>query len=116
MKRLKIFAVVASLFVIASCETLETKQEAFPSFYDDNQNPVSMVIVPALNETAAADAGELVSATLVQPFADNGYYVVPLPIVSQIFQSEGNSLISQLLQEPMQCQLCCLDLSVNLSK
>ena len=89
MKKLKIFAVVASLFVIASCETLETKQEAFPSFYDGNQNPVSMVIVPALNETAAADAGELVSATLVQPFADNGYYVVPLPIVTQIFQSEG---------------------------
>jgi hypothetical protein len=48
-----------------------------------------MVIVPALNETAAAEAGELVSATLVQPFADNGYYVVPLPIVTQIFQSEG---------------------------
>lgn len=89
MSLIKRLSVVISFCLIASCETLETKQEAFPSFYDENRNPVSMVIVPAINQTAAADAGELVSATLAQPFADNGYYVLPLPIVSQIFQAEG---------------------------
>lgn len=86
MKRL---VFLLGLSLLASCETLETKSEAFPSFYDETPNPVSMVVVPAINQTVAADAGELVSATLAQPFADNGYYVVPLPIVTQIFQSEG---------------------------
>lgn len=87
--KIKYSFLTLTLLFLGACETLETKSEAFPSFYDESPNPVSMVIVPAINQTAAADAGELVSATLAQPFADNGYYVLPLPIVSQIFQLEG---------------------------
>ena len=68
---------------------METKQEAYPSMYDLGLKPVSIVVVPAINRTTAADAGDLITATLPQPFADNGYYVLPLPIVHKIFQEEG---------------------------
>ncbi len=57
--------------------------------YDDQQKPVSIVVVPAVNKTTAADATDLIFSTLTVPFADNGYYVLPMPIVAEIFQNEG---------------------------
>ncbi len=84
----KLFVVLLALGLTA-CGTMETKQEAYPSMYDLGLKPVSIVVVPAINRTTAADAGDLITATLPQPFADNGYYVLPLPIVHKIFQEEG---------------------------
>ncbi|MDG0979104.1 MAG: DUF799 family lipoprotein [Halieaceae bacterium] len=77
------------VFVLVGCETLETKREAYPKMYDPELKPVSLVVVPAVNKTTAADAGDLITATIPQPFADNGYYILPLPIVHKIFQEEG---------------------------
>ena len=83
------FVYLILILVLAACETLETKKEAYPKMYDENLKPVSIVVVPAVNRSTAADAGDLITATIPQPFADNGYYVLPLPIVHKIFQEEG---------------------------
>jgi len=50
---------------------------------------VSMLIVPAINESTAADAGDLLNVTVTQPFSNHGYYVMPMPIVADIFRREG---------------------------
>jgi hypothetical protein len=99
MRRI-VLIVAVSLLGACATPVIETKKEAFPSFYDETPNPVTMVIVPAINRSTAADAGELISATLAQPFADNGYYVLPMPIVSQIFMLEGILDGSQTLNLP----------------
>ena len=65
-----------------------TKQDAYPSMYTDRK-PVSMLIVPAINESTAADAGDLLNVTVTQPFSNHGYYVMPMPIVADIFRREG---------------------------
>jgi hypothetical protein len=54
-----------------------------------DKKPVSMLIVPAINESTAADAGDLLNMTATQPFANHGYYVMPMPIVADIFRREG---------------------------
>lgn len=84
--KLMILAVIS--FISSGCVEMQTKQQAYPAMYT-NQKPVSMVVVPAINETTAADAGELLNVTISQPFANHGYYVMPIPIVADIWKSEG---------------------------
>ena len=95
-------ATLSTLSVLfAGCVSVETKREAFPRMYDDDSKPLSIVVVPAINKTTAADAGDLVNVTLTQPIADSGYYVLPIAIVSEIFSREGIVAGEQLLNAPM---------------
>ena len=82
---------LALIFVmLTGCVTVPTttKRAAFPAMYSDNK-PVSILVVPAINESTAADAGDFLNVTVTQPFANNGYYVMPLSIVADIFKREG---------------------------
>ena len=81
-------AFLAFIFLTACAGPTLTKRDAFPSMYGTNK-PLSMVVVPAINESTAADAGDLLNVTVAQPFANHGYYVMPVSIVSDIFRSEG---------------------------
>jgi len=65
-----------------------TKRDAYPLMYTE-QKPVSVLVVPAINESTAADAGDLLNVTVAQPFANHGYYVLPVPIAADIFKREG---------------------------
>lgn len=78
------------LVMLTGCATAPTttKRIAFPAMYSDNK-PVSILVVPAINESTAADAGDFLNVTVTQPFANNGYYVMPVSIVSDIFKREG---------------------------
>lgn len=91
---------VPILLVLAACQAIETKREAYPSMYDPALKPLSIIVVPAINKSTAADAGDLITATIPQPFADNGYYVLPLPIVHKIFQDEGIVDGTQMINAP----------------
>jgi hypothetical protein len=83
----------------AGCAEMRTKQEAYPALYDDQQE-VSIVVVPAINQTTAANAGDYLDVTVAQPFSNHGYYVLPMPIVSEIFDLEGIVDGEQLLGAP----------------
>lgn len=86
-----ILILIIAGIVMSGCAAVpvtDTKQSAFPAMYGDSK-PVSMIIVPAINESTAADAGDLLNVTVTQPFANHGYYVMPVSIVSDIFKREG---------------------------
>jgi len=95
------FLSVLAFWILSGCASVETKFEAFPKMYDENQKPLSIVVVPSINKTTAADAAELINSTLTQPFADNGYYVLPIAISSEIFKREGVVAGEQLINAPM---------------
>jgi len=102
MNAIKLLVVsVLALLIVSGCASVETKLEAFPKMYDVNQKPLSIVVIPSINKTTAADAAELINATLTQPFADQGYYVLPIAISSEIFKREGIVAGEQLLNAPM---------------
>lgn len=86
--------------ILAGCAQTETKRAAFPELYATDK-PVTMVIVPAINESTAAEAGDFLNVTVAQPFANHGYYVIPVPIVADIFRSEGILEGSQLTGMPV---------------
>jgi len=86
MKR--IITIILAVSFLSGCVEMGTKQDSFPSMYGP-QKPVSILVVPAINESTAADAGDLLNVTVSQPFTNMGYYVVPMPIVADIFRNEG---------------------------
>ena len=86
MKR--IITIILAVSFLSGCVEMGTKQDAFPSMYGP-QKPVTILVVPAINESTAADAGDLLNVTVSQPFTNMGYYVVPMPIVADIFRNEG---------------------------
>jgi len=89
--------VLLVLAVLSGCggQQLATKRDAFPLMYGE-QKPSSMLVVPAINNSTGADAGDLLNATISQPLSNHGYYLLPMPIVADIFKREGIVEGSQL--------------------
>lgn len=83
--RALIFGIIATTM---GCVNLVTKESAFPGMYSDLP-PNVLVVVPAINNTTAADAPDYLNVTITQPLADAGYYVLPMQITKRIFESEG---------------------------
>lgn len=64
-----------------------TKSTEFPLMYEER--PVTILILPPMNETTAADAKEYYSTTIQEPLAFSGYYTLPYPITTDILRMEG---------------------------
>jgi hypothetical protein len=88
------------LFFTGCTSTTTTKEAAFPSMYGDT-NRQTILIVPVINETTAAEAVDFLNATVAQPLANKGYYVLSIPIVNHLFKDTGVIDGSQLKGVPM---------------
>jgi len=86
--KFRLLMLASLMLIIVGCAEIETKQDAFPKMYSA-EKPLSILVLPAINKSTAADAGDLLNSTLTIPFADNGYYIMPISIVSDIFKREG---------------------------
>ena len=53
------------------------------------ERPISILVLPPINETTAADAKEYYATTIAEPLSLYGYYVFPIEVVSEILKSEG---------------------------
>ena len=83
----KIIILILSLIIINGCATILTKGEAFPKMY--KEKPVSILVLPPINESTAADAKEYYSTTIAEPLSFVGYYVFPIEIVNEVLKQEG---------------------------
>lgn len=88
MKNLIVFTM--TVFFLTSCGTLSTqsKLDAYPAMYDDRQ-PLSILVIPAINKTTAADATDYFNVTITEPLSNSGYYTMPVEIIKDIFLQEG---------------------------
>ena len=92
---------IASLyFLLAGCAQTIPKIQAYPEMY--NEKPASILILPAVNNSTAADAPELYSSTITEPLANSGFYVLPLEVTDRFLKNEGFSDGAQLMQVPAQ--------------
>ena len=78
---------VSILLILSACAPTVTKQEAFPGMYQER--PLSILVLPPINETTAADAKEFYGTTLAEPLSYAGYYIFPIEVVTDIMQHEG---------------------------
>jgi len=82
--------IISLMFILAlaGCKTTQvTKVEAFPDMY--SEKPASILVVPAINLTTAADAAALYATTIAKPLAESGYYVFSVPFIERFLQREG---------------------------
>jgi len=82
-----IFGILAILLLSACAPKMSTKLAEFPMMYEER--PASVLILPPINESTAADAKEYYSTTIQEPLAFAGYYTFPYPITSEILKMEG---------------------------
>ncbi len=102
MQNIKSICLLGSmLFLLSACgPKYITKGEAFPQMYE--YHPVSILVLPPINETTAADAKEYYSTTIAEPLTYSGYYIYPLEVTSDILKGEGIYDAELLLDMPPQ--------------
>ncbi len=82
---------LALIFVsvlLAGCvPSMVTKEAKFPLMYEEN--PQSILVLPPMNKSTAADAKEYYSTTIQEPLSLTGFYTFPYEITSDILKMEG---------------------------
>lgn len=78
---------IALFLFLSSCSKTMTKLELFPKLYDER--PLSILVLPPINESTAADADEYYLTTIAEPLSLTGYYVYPIEVVMDALKTEG---------------------------
>ncbi|MGB5079548.1 MAG: DUF799 domain-containing protein [Burkholderiales bacterium] len=85
MSRLRFAAPLALVALLGACAT--------PQPYDytafKQNRPVSMLVLPPINETPEVDATYGVLSQVTMPLAEAGYYVVPVSLMDETFRQNG---------------------------
>lgn len=85
---------------LSGCTSFVTKEEFAPKMYSDH--PISILVLPPINKSTAADAKEYYATTVAEPLTNSGYYVFPLEVVYDILQQEGLFDTETMLSVPPQ--------------
>jgi len=84
---------------ILSCTPQLTKLDAFPDHYAED--PLSILVLPPVNNSTAADAPDLYSTTILQPLAEAGFYVLPVQPVHQLLYEQGIDYVGSIEDLPL---------------
>jgi hypothetical protein len=75
-------------FSLSACgPKMVMKGDKFPLLYEET--PASILILPPMNESTAADAKEYYATTIQEPLSFSGYYVFPYEITTDLLKMEG---------------------------
>lgn len=78
---------LVSAFVTGCGPKMVTKIEKFPLMYEEK--PASILILPPINESTAADAKDYYGTTIQEPLSFTGFYVFPCEVTNDILKMEG---------------------------
>ena len=84
----KIVALLLMVLTIASCSTpMKTMGEQYPAMYEEK--PLTIAIMPPINQTTHAEAKDYFYTTLYLPLCEKGYYVYSPYLTMEMFQQES---------------------------
>lgn len=75
---------VSTLF---ACTTQKTLSQQYPLMYEEK--PLSIAIMPPINQTTHAEAKDFFYTTLYMPLCEKGYYVYSPYLTMELFQQES---------------------------
>ena len=81
------FMLLMILFITGCGPKMITKIDKFPMMYEET--PSSILILPPINESTAADAKDYYATTIQEPLSFCGYYVFPYEVTTEILKMEG---------------------------
>ncbi len=92
---------MVGIFLLSGCGSkILSKEDAYPKMY--SERPVSILVVPAINESSAADAPDLYSSTINEPLSNAGFYVLPIEVTNNFLRNEGLTDGAQIKNVPPQ--------------
>lgn len=101
MKKIYYIFLLIIVFNVSGCgPKILTKYEAFPNHY--KEMPLSILVLPPVNLTTAADARDYYLTTIAEPFSFSGYYIFPAELTTSILRVEGIPDTELLLNTPPQ--------------
>ena len=90
MKTLLVWLTLLTASLLHGCASpLPSKQETYPLMYEEK--PGVILVVPAINQSTAAEATDYLAATLAQPITMAGYYVLPIELTTQVLREKRHS-------------------------
>ena len=93
MKKLAYFIFIAVCLASCSTSTNLTRQKNYPKMYEEK--PVSILIMPPINNTVDVDAKEYFYTSMAQPLCEKGYYVIS-PFIAMDFMKSESAYDSEL--------------------
>lgn len=98
---LSLIIVASTAIVLSACApAMVTKGDKFPLLYEEA--PASILILPPMNSSTAAEAKDYYATTIQEPLSFRGYYVFPYEITSDILKMEGIYDTELLKDAPVQ--------------
>jgi len=86
--KLKIILLGFLMLLMSGCVTnTTTKAAAYPEMY--KEKPTAILVVPAINQSTAADAPILYESTINEPLSNAGFYVLPMEVTNRFLRNEG---------------------------
>lgn len=82
-----IFILMLTAVLLASCAQSVTRGMQYAQLYEEK--PVSIVIMPPINQTNFVEAKEYFYTTLYIPLCEKGYYVFSPYLTMEMFQTES---------------------------
>lgn len=89
MKKIKLYLIFTLISImITSCATSNnTRASLYPKMYEEQ--PVSILVMPPINNTTNVEAKELLYTSISHPLIEAGYYVVPPHIAMEFLKAES---------------------------
>lgn len=90
INNIKIVLITLIVVMMSGCVSPPKKVpkiDVFPEIY--NEKPRSLLIMPPINLSTAAEAKDYYATTIEMPVAFKGYYTFPYELVSEILKQEG---------------------------
>lgn len=76
-----------------------TRQSLYPGMYEER--PVTLLVMPPINNTANVDAKELLYTSISRPLAEAGYYVIPPSLSMAVLRQESGYDAELFLDRPL---------------
>lgn len=80
-------SLIIAAILLASCATSKTLSEQYPGMYEEK--PLTIAIMPPINQTTHAEAKEYFYTTMYMPLCEKGYYVYSPSLTMEMFQQES---------------------------
>ena len=87
MKKYIFLSFAALLFSACAEQKFATRADQYPKMYEEQ--PVSIVVMPPINQTNHVEAKDFFYTTLYAPLCEKGYYVFSPMMTMEMFQSES---------------------------
>ena len=77
----------------------QTRSSLYPGMYEEH--PVTLLVMPPINNTANVEAKELLYTSISRPLAEAGYYVIPPTLAMAVLRQESGYDAELFLDRPL---------------